>query len=294
MASSDDSEQAMPVALITGAGKGLGKAFATALGEAGWRLVLNNRTHAGTPSSAQALCNELQGRGIPALADGHDVEADDAAKAMVARAIESFGRLDAVVLNAGVVGDARKVAKGGGADLRDVIEINFFAAAALALEALPHLMRAPAGRLLFVASSAGLHGLGGRAAYAASKGAILGFARSLASELRDTSVRVNAIAPYAETQMTAGTPGAGDAFAPAGAAQVARFLCSPECQRNGEVWVAGADRMRRSASVEGPVGPASAGPGAFDAIASLDNPSEFPDATLAFADFARRCATSEI
>ena len=166
-------EDAGRVAIVTGAGKGLGRAFAEALAAGGLRVVVNNRRRPDEPSSADAVVEAIRARGGEAVAEYSDVRDADAPGALVARALETWGRLDAVILNAGVNGPAAKVETLDPAALREVMEINFFANVALVQAALPHLQAAESGRLLFVASSAGLYGVRGRAPYSASKGALI-------------------------------------------------------------------------------------------------------------------------
>ncbi len=174
-------------------------------------------------------------------------------KRIVAAALAAFGRLDTLVLNAGISGPATKVGEGDTA-LADVMGINFFANAALVEAALPASRESPAGRIVFVSSTGGLHGVRGRAAYAASKGAVNGWALSLADELRRTAIKVNVIAPYAATNMTARPDrGPDDRMSPANAAEALVALCSPEWSRTGDIWVAGAGHVRPARALEGAV-----------------------------------------
>ncbi len=130
----------------------------------------------------------------------------------------------------------------------------------------------------------GLHGVRGRAAYAASKGAVNGWALSLADELRRTNVRVNVIAPYAATNMTA-QPGRDPdpRNAPAQAANVLAWLCSPDMDRTGEIWVAGAGHFRAARAMESPAEPFD--PARAAALAKMPAPRSYPGGEAAFADF---------
>lgn len=292
------TEDAGRVVLVTGAGKGLGAAFAEAWAARGAYVVVNNRSHPGQPSSAAARAAAIEAAGGTALADTHAVDAPGAAAAMVAAAIERFGRLDALILNAGISGEAVKVDRLDTAELRRVLDINFFANHALVQAALPALLAAPAGRILFVSSSAGLHGVRGRAAYAASKGALNAYALSLADELRRTAVRVNVIAPYAATAMTAASDAAEDArLAPARAARVAVWLTSAACSETGQIWVSGADHARRARVIESRGGPvAGLDPEALQAasarLGDLTGGQAFAGAEAAFASFFADAAAS--
>jgi len=287
------------VAIVTGAGKGLGAAFARALAATGARVVVNNRARRGQPSSAEAVCAAICAAGGEAVAELSDITDADAPAAILARALESFGRIDAVILNAGISGPVARVEATTAADLRGVMETNFFATAALAQAALPHLLASDAGRLVFVSSSSGLHGLRGRAPYAASKGAINGFALSLADEVRRTPLRVNILCPYAATPMTAAEIGAGDPLlSPDRAAAMAVFLASAQCGLNGEIHLAGARRYRRARTLEAAGASAPTDDPAWiaahlGAIADMTGAREFTGAQAAFADLYADARASE-
>ena len=271
------------VAIVTGAGNGLGAAFAAAIAADGTAVVVNNRRHADRPFSAEATAAAIAAAGGTAVTDGHAVDAPGGPAAVVATALDAWGRLDALVLNAGISGPAVKVGEGD-TDLAQVMAINFFANAALVEAALPALRAAPAGRIVFVSSTGGLHGVRGRSAYAASKGAVNGYALSLADELRRTAIRVNVIAPYAQTNMTARPDRVSDPrMAPAGAAAMCAWLAGEECDRTGEIWVAGAGHVRAARSMESAT--ARFDPAVLATTAAMPDPRFYPGGEAAFADF---------
>ncbi len=273
------------VVIVTGAGNGLGAAFAHALAAEGTTVLVNNRRHPDRPFSADAVAEGIRAAGGRATADDHAVDAPGAAEAIVANAVDTHGRLDALILNAGISGPAMRIGAGD-TGLAEVMAINFFANARLVEASLPALGNAPAGRIVFVSSTGGLHGVRGRAAYAASKGALNGYALSLADELRHTAIRVNIIAPYAATKMTAQPGRASDpALGPAGAAAMLAWLASAACGRTGEIWVAGAGHIRAARAMES----AGAGfdPGALDRLAAMPDARGYTGGEAAFADFYR-------
>lgn len=273
------------VCIVTGAGNGLGAAFARAIAAAGAAVAVNNRRHPGRPFSAQGTADAITAAGGVAITDDHAVDAPGGPAAIVASAADAWGRLDALVLNAGISGPAIKVGDGD-TELAQVMAINFFANVALIEAALPALRAAPAGRIVFVSSTGGLHGVRGRSAYAASKGAVNGYALSLAAELKRTNIRVNVIAPYAHTKMTA-QPGRepDPRLAPAGAAAMCAYLASERCERSGEIWVAGGGYIRAARAMESAAAPFD--PAALDRLAIMPEPRFYPDGEVAFADFYR-------
>lgn len=283
------------VVVITGAGKGLGRAFALHAASTGVRIVVNNRRRDGEPSSADAVVAEIKASGGDAVANYHDVRDAGAAQALTDSALNAWGRLDAMILNAGIIGPAARFGGQTEANFRDVLETNFFANFSIVQAALPHVIASGAGRIVLVASSAGLYGVRGRAPYAASKGALIGFGLTLSHELRRDGVGVNVLAPFASTQMTAETMEAqreiGARMTPDAVAPLATWLTSAACAANGEIWVTGGGYLRRARMMEGDGAhftSLSDVPAALDASRAMQNAAGFPGAELAFADFAAK------
>ena len=237
--------------LVTGASKGLGKSFATACARSGAAVLINNRFSGNGPSPVDDIVAELTAEGLTAAADHHEVEAPGAAVAMVDAAVARFGGLDALILNAAIEGPAEKVGMLSDSGLARVMAINFFANTAIARAALPHLLKSDSPRILFISSTAGIYGVRGRAAYAASKGALNAFALSLAHEQRRNGVLVNILMPYAATAMTTRTNAAPDAkLSPDDVAAAALWLSGPDCAETGSMWVAAGQYVKRVAPIE--------------------------------------------
>lgn len=282
---------ALRSAIVTGGAKGLGAAFANRLAEHGYAVVVNNRHSGDGLPSAQKAVNALTAAGLTAVADTHAVQAPGAAEAMVAKAIDSFGRLDALILNAGIVGPLAKVADLDDLELDEVLSINFRANLALVKAALPALHKSPGGRIVFVSSTAGLFGVKGRAAYAASKGALNAFALTLAAEQRRYGVGVNILMPYAATAMT------GDASQPLAdviraedVAPIVEWLASEACTETGTIWIAGGRHVKRALPIESAIaGPHDGSAQWFEANASAIGTADLarghPHAEAAFAKF---------
>ena len=175
-------------AIVTGAGKGLGKAYAELLAARGAAVLVNNRLHLGqTAGSADDVVDTIRAVGGTAVADHHDVEEVGAGRAMVDAALEAFGRIDLVVANAGVSAPSA-FHKEPLDQVRQVLEINLLATLELVHAALPHLREQRFGRIAVTTSSAAVFGDAGFATYAASKAALIGFTAALAQESASRNV----------------------------------------------------------------------------------------------------------
>ncbi len=243
------------VAIVTGAGIGLGRAYARRLAADGLRVVVNNRRRevdAAGLGSADHVVGEILADGGEAVANYEDVCAAGAGERIVEQALATWGRLDVLVNNAGVDQHA-SFHKIDLADFRRIFDVNFFGTVDVTHAAWRHMREAGHGRVLVSTSSAGLHGLHGLSAYAASKAALIGLARSLAQEGAARDLFCNAIAPYAATRMTAAHTRDADAIAlmaPELVAPLVSMLVSEHSRVNGQVIVAGRGWARRSAMVE--------------------------------------------
>lgn len=242
------------VAIVTGAGNGLGRAYALWLSARGAKVVVNNRRHADQPWSAQAVVREIEAAGGIAIAEPSDATATDSGEAMVRAALDSFGRIDIVIANAGG-NTPQLLADQSLDDLRDNAELNFFGAIKPVLAALPHFNAQNYGRIVFTASGAALFGCKTLSAYAAAKMAQIGLSRSLGIETSRTGIRVNVISPYAHTKMAmTKLPDWLEALlSPDKVAPVVGWLAHESCPVNGQIFSAGSGRIRRVALVEGPV-----------------------------------------
>jgi NAD(P)-dependent dehydrogenase (short-subunit alcohol dehydrogenase family) len=288
------------VAIVTGAGHGLGRAYALQLAARGARVLVNNRRHdtdAPGETSAERTVAAIRAAGGEAEPNFDSVRDPRSGERLVAQALDTWGRLDALVNNAGVDQHA-PLHRITVEQFLDVFEPNFHGSLYATHAAYALMRRVGYGRIVVSASSAGLHGLHGLTAYAASKGALIAFARSLAQEGASRGVLVNAIAPYAATRMTAAhtPPEVAAELRPELVAPVVAYLASDRCTANGRVLVAGKGGLRRATTVEGPcIGYSTAAELTPEAVArDLDSLpaagagwSEFPDALASFDDFYR-------
>jgi len=278
------------VAIVSGGGKGLGRSFCLALARQGARVVVNNHNRAA--GAADRVVAEIAAAGGEAVADYGDAADPGGGEAMVAAALERWGRLDICVANA-AIGTAGMFHKQPAAEFDAVVEVNLLGSARLARAALAVMRPAGFGRIILVASTGGLHGDVGLAAYAASKGGMLALGRTLAAEGAARGVLTNVLLPYALTQMTEGAtpPEVGRRMDPDLVAPVLTALASPDSRINGEYIVTGGGRLRRASVVEWDTVFITNGDGlspaqlqAFLAESGSGKPHEYRVAVDAFSD----------
>lgn len=237
-------------AIVTGAGKGLGRAYALHLARHGAKVLVNNRRHPGESdgdTSAQQTVDAIRAAGGMAIANWSDVTDPDSGMAMVEQARSSFGRLDIIIANAGI-DKAGAFAKQSMTDFRRIFDTGFFGNLHLIHAAWPLLTSQDYGRVVLTTSSAGLYGNYGQVAYSAAKSAVIGMVRALAIEGRRHGVRINAIAPYGYSQMTAPFLASEMAttFDPKRVAPLVGWLAGAGCDISGEVLVCGGGLIRRA------------------------------------------------
>jgi len=240
---------------------------------------------------ADHVAAEIVAAGGEAVADYADAAAPDAGDAMVATALERWGRLDICVPNA-AIGTGGMFHKQPASEFDEVLEINLRGSIRLARAAVAVMRPAGYGRIILVASTAGLHGDVGLSAYAASKGGLLAFGRSLAAEGAARGVLTNVLLPYALTQMTDDgmSLAVREQLDPDLVAPVLTALASEDCTLNGEYIVTGGGRLRRASVVEWETMQLPAGPLLPGQLADLlersrkGEPREFGVAAAAFTD----------
>lgn len=189
------------VALITGAGRGIGLATARRLAELGWHVVLTDRD--GT--AARAGADQLVQAGLAASAETLDVTDASRVEAVTAKTILAHSRIDALINNAGMLRD-RPLLEMTDADFTDVIEVSLLGAFRLSRAVAASMIQAGYGRIVNVASRAYL-GNPGQANYSAAKAGLIGLTKALAKELGRSQITVNAVAPgMVETEMVRSHP----------------------------------------------------------------------------------------
>jgi NAD(P)-dependent dehydrogenase (short-subunit alcohol dehydrogenase family) len=237
------------VAVVTGAGRGIGRAYARLLAERGATVVVNDlgASTGGSGSDeapAAETVSEISAAGGEAVADTSDVASPSGAEALVGTALERFGRIDALVNNAGII---------RWAGMPDVDEDNLTRHLAVHVggsfntirAAWPHMVDEGYGRIVNT-TSAGLFGLPDNTSYAAAKGAVVGLTRSTAVAGADHGITVNCIAPGAMTRMAGRASDETDTrMSPELVAPMVALLAHEECPVSGEIYAAGFGRFAR-------------------------------------------------
>lgn len=191
------------IALVTGGGRGIGRAIALRLAQSGAQVVVNYRANAATAEETVAAIQQDGGRAAAVRAD---VSVFAEAERLVAGTLDSFGRLDILVNNAGVTRDML-LATMTEADWDLVLNTNLKGAFNCCRAAIRAMMRQRYGRIVNVSSVAGLAGQAGQVNYSAAKAGLIGLTKALAKEVGPRNITVNAVAPgYVPTDLTADLP----------------------------------------------------------------------------------------
>lgn len=236
------------VAVVTGAGRGLGRAYARLLAARGASVVVNDLGGSAVGEGADdgpaaAVVAEIAAAGGAAVADGNDVATVAGADALIARAIEVFGRIDVLVNNAGIMRWSRLP----DLDLDDLHAhwaVHVAGSFNTVRAAWPHFAGQEYGRIVMTTST-GMFGLADNLSYATAKAGIVGMTRSLKVAGAKKGITVNAIAPAAATRLGGeGTPMEAQ-MRPEQVAPMVAYLAHEHCPVSGEVYVAGAGRFAR-------------------------------------------------
>jgi len=294
------------VAIVTGAGGGMGRSMALSLAARGAKVLVNDYGgdvlgHAGSSAKAEAVVAEIEAAGGAAIGSGAAVGTEASAAAIIGQAMEKWGRVDVLINNAGVTafGPFDEIPT---EDVRRVVDINFWGPYMLMRAAWPIMKRQNYGRILNVSSSASF-GIGTITPYSASKAGLIGLTTDAAIEGRPLGILVNALLPAGYTRLSGD-----DLTAPEHAswfkqyfqtekiAEATAFLVSREMQHAGEIYDAGAGRVAQLGffSADGFFDPRISAESVaqnFDTVRNLKK-GEFVDScvnsTLRFAIFCPR------
>jgi NAD(P)-dependent dehydrogenase (short-subunit alcohol dehydrogenase family) len=256
------------VAVVTGAGRGLGQAHALLLAQRGARVVVNDlgsaTSGAGSdPGPAERVAAEIRALGGEALADASDVSAREGAATLVGAALDAYGRVDILINNAGFFAPLT-FPDLDLAELRRYFDVHVGASFNVTRECWPHMVAAGYGRVVMTTSH-GILGAAPLAGYGTAKGGVFALARALAVTGRGLGITVNSIAPVAATRMgggdDAGTSGQGvlGGSPPGLVSPLVALLCHESCPVTGETFMSGGRRHARLfvAETEGYVHPDS-------------------------------------
>jgi NAD(P)-dependent dehydrogenase (short-subunit alcohol dehydrogenase family) len=238
------------VAIITGAGGGLGRQHALLLASRGAQIVVNDlgssvSGEGGSEGPAQATAKEINDLGGVAVADTSSVATPEGGEAIVRTAVDAFGRVDIVINNAGILRD-KSFHNMTPELLNPVLDVHLRGAFNVTRPAWIKMREQSYGRVLNTASNAGILGNFGQANYGAAKMGLVGLTRVLAQEGAKYNIKVNAIAPVAGTRMTEDLLGAlAEKLDPALVSPIAAWLVHEDCPVTGEVYSAAGGRIAR-------------------------------------------------
>ena len=285
------------VAIVTGAGAGLGRAYALELGRLGAKVVVNDLGGArdgtgGGNSAADQVVEEIKSSGGEAVANYDSVATAEGGQAIVDSAVEAFGKVDIVINNAGILRD-KTLAKMEPENWDAVMDVHLKGAYNVTRPAFVKMRENRYGRIILTTSGAGLYGNFGQTNYSAAKMGLLGFMNTIRIEGDKHNIKVNTIAPVAATRLTEDVlpPELFEKLKPEFVAPLVLYLCSEQCTGTGAVYNAGMGYYNRVAVVTGPgvvVGDGKEIPtpeavaASMGKIKSLESAEELPDAMAAF------------
>ncbi|MBM4315111.1 MAG: SDR family NAD(P)-dependent oxidoreductase [Deltaproteobacteria bacterium] len=247
------------VAIVTGAGAGLGRAYALELARRGAKVVVNDyggpRDGAGEGSSAPAdqVVEEIRAGGGEAVANYDNVATPEGGEKIVGSAIRAFGGVDILINNAGILRD-KSFLKMDPENWQAVLSVHLNGAFNVTRPAFAQMREKGYGRIVMTTSAAGLYGNFGQTNYSAAKMGLVGFMNTLKLEGAKYNIRVNTIAPMAASRLTQDVmpPDMFEQLKPGFVAGIVLYLCSENCDQTGEIFNAGAGFYNRAALQTGP------------------------------------------
>ena len=285
------------VAIVTGAGAGLGRVYALELAKRGAKVVVNDLGGSrdgtgGSQSAADQVVEEIKALGGEAVASYDSVATPEGGQAIVDTAVKAFGRVDIVINNAGILRD-KTLVKMDPEHWDAVVDVHLKGAYNVTRPAFVKMREGRYGRIIFTTSSAGLYGNFGQTNYSAAKMGLIGLMNTVKLEGEKHDIKANTVAPIAGTRLTEDIlpPDMFEKLKPEFVAPLVLYLCSEQCPVSGAIYNAGMGYFNRVAVLTGAgvvVGDGSEPPSseavaeAMEKIKSMTGAQEFPNATAAF------------
>lgn len=247
------------VAVVTGAGGGLGRVYALELARRGARVVVNDFGGArdgvgeGSTSPADQVVNEIKKLGGEAVANYDSVATPEGGENIIKTALEAFGRVDILINNAGILRD-KGIGKMEPENWRIVLDVHLNGAYHVSRPAFSVMRENGYGRIVMTTSAAGLYGNFGQTNYSAAKMGLVGLMNTLKLEGAKYNIKVNTVAPMAASRLTADIlpPDLLDRMKPEFVAPLVLYLCSEQCPVSGKIYNAGMGFYNRAAVMTGP------------------------------------------
>ncbi len=246
------------VAVITGAGGGLGRAYALLLAGRGAKVVINDLGgtfdgEGADSTPAQKVVDEIKAAGGEAVANYESVSEWEGAQKIIQAAIENYGQIDILINNAGILRD-KSLLKMEIADYLKVVEVHLNGTYFCTKAAFGHMREQNYGRIVSTASAAGVYGNFGQTNYGAAKMGIVGLMNCVCQEGARYGILANTIVPTAGTRLTATVmpPDVVDRVKPEFVAPMVVYMCSEQFSDSGKIFTAGGGYFSRAAVVEGP------------------------------------------
>ncbi|MFP4476126.1 MAG: SDR family NAD(P)-dependent oxidoreductase [Desulfatibacillaceae bacterium] len=285
------------VAIVTGAGGGLGRVYALELAKRGCKVVVNDLGGArdgsggGSATPAQSVVDEIEALGGKAVPNYDNVATQEGGEAIVKTALDAFGRVDIVINNAGILRD-KSFTKMEPENWNAVLDVHLNGAYQVTRAAWPHMRDQKFGRVVMTTSAAGLYGNFGQSNYSAAKMGLVGLMNTLKLEGGKYNIKVNTLAPLAASRLTEDImpPDVFEKMKPEFVAPMVMYLVSDQCAETGQVFNAGMGYFNRAAMLTGPglqIGTVEDPPTVedvmdfWDDINRMDGAEELSDATAA-------------
>ena len=268
------------VAIVTGAGAGLGKTYALELAKRGAKVVVNDlggpRDGSGEGSStpAEGVVDEIKAAGGEAVPNYDNVALPEGGENIVKTAVDSYGKIDIVVNNAGILRDKTFI-KMEPENWDAVLSVHLKGAYCVSRPAFSLMKEAGYGRIIMTTSAAGLYGNFGQSNYAAAKMGLIGLMNVLKLEGAKYNIKVNTVAPLAASRLTEDVmpPDFFKMLPPDFVTPMVMYLCSEQCEASGNIYNAGMGVFSRAAIITGPsvlVGDAKNPPSAEEVMAKIN------------------------